>query len=75
MTNNELLSLIEQAATEEWEELDLSGLELRELPQQIGNLTKLKTLILGKWDEEKEESVGNNLTSLPPEIGQLTTLQ
>ena len=42
MTEAELLDLIEQAAKEEWEELDLSGNELRELPTEIGKLTKLK---------------------------------
>ncbi|MGK7886914.1 MAG: COR domain-containing protein [Crocosphaera sp.] len=75
MTNDKLLSLIEKAAREEWKELDLSGFELRELPSEIGNLTKLKSLILRKWDKETRKNVGNNLTSLPPEIVQLTSLQ
>ncbi|MDY6786291.1 MAG: COR domain-containing protein [Cyanobacteriota bacterium] len=70
----DLLELIEQAAREKWEELDLSNLELAALPSNIGKLTRLKKLIVGKWDEQKREWVGNSLTALPPEIGQLTRL-
>ncbi|MDY7014708.1 MAG: hypothetical protein SVX43_14115, partial [Cyanobacteriota bacterium] len=70
----DLLELIEQAAREKWQELDLSGLELTALPSSIGKLTQLKTLIIGKWDEQKREWVGNSLTALPPEIGQLVNL-
>jgi hypothetical protein len=35
-THQALLRLIEQAADEGWEELDLSGMGLEELPQSIG---------------------------------------
>ena len=42
------LALINQAHDEQWEELDLSGMGLTELPIEIAQLTKLKTLILGK---------------------------
>jgi internalin A len=45
--------------------LDLSGLNLTELPSEIGQLTDLQGL--GLHD--------NQLTNLPPEIGQLTNLQ
>ena len=34
--NEALLSLIAQAHDEQWEELDLSGMELTELPKEIG---------------------------------------
>ena len=74
MTQDELLALIDQAADEGWTELDLSGKGLTELPPQIGKLTQLETLILGKLDEEKSEWIGNQLTDLPDEITQLTNL-
>jgi hypothetical protein len=37
---------IEQAAAEQWEELDLSGMGLTELPPEIGQLGQL---IFGKF--------------------------
>ena len=40
MTQEELLRLIDQAFEEEWEELDLSGNDLTELPAEIGQLSK-----------------------------------
>ncbi len=55
-------------------ELDLAGNDLTELPPEIGSLQSLETLILGKWDEENEESMGNWLTTLPDEIANLTNL-
>ncbi|MEM6351868.1 MAG: leucine-rich repeat domain-containing protein, partial [Cyanobacteria bacterium P01_D01_bin.14] len=48
MTQDELLALIDQAAAEGWTELDLSGQGLTELPEAIGKLTQLETLVLGK---------------------------
>ena len=45
--------------------LDLSNLQLTELPPEIGNLHSLQELNL--W--------GNKLSSLPPEIGNLSNLQ
>ena len=68
------LKKIEQAAKDEVEELDFSGMELIEIPPEIGKLTKLKTLILGKFDDEKFEYVGNNIKQLPSEIGLLINL-
>ncbi|OKH15212.1 hypothetical protein, partial [[Limnothrix rosea] IAM M-220] len=46
MSTTEALKLIEQAAAEEWTELDLSGMDLEELPPEIRKLDKLETLIL-----------------------------
>jgi internalin A len=83
MTRDELLELIDQAAAEGWTELDLAGQNLTELPPEIGQLTQLETLILGK-PEENFEVVGNrvlqkvntnSLTSLPVEISNLHQLQ
>ncbi|MEQ9001383.1 MAG: COR domain-containing protein [Coleofasciculus sp. B1-GNL1-01] len=65
MTENELLQLIEQAAREEWTELDLSDNNIQELPAEIGQLTALQSFDLSD----------NNIQKLPPQIGQLTALQ
>ncbi len=60
----EALKKIEQAARDEVKKLNLSGIELTELPAEIGQLTNLKVLDLSH----------NSLSSLPAEIGQLTNL-
>ncbi|MEQ9368576.1 MAG: COR domain-containing protein [Coleofasciculus chthonoplastes F3-SA18-01] len=65
MTENELLQLIQQAAREEWTELDLSGNDLTVLPPEIGQLTSLQSLDLSR----------NNIQELPPEIQQLPNLK
>ncbi len=68
MDRGELLRLIDQAAREEWTELNLREQGLTELPPEIGRLTQLQSLSLRK----------NQLRFLPPEIGELislTTLQ
>jgi hypothetical protein len=49
MTRDELLALIDQAAAAGWTELDLAGQGLTELPPEIGKLTQLKSLVLGKF--------------------------
>ncbi|MGG6266428.1 leucine-rich repeat domain-containing protein [Leptolyngbya sp. AN03gr2] len=64
MTHDELLKLIDQAAAEGWEELDLSGKGLESLPLEIGKLTGLKSLNL----------FDNQLTVIPDAIAQLTNL-
>ncbi len=69
------LSLINQAYEEGWEELDLSGMELTELPPEIGKLVQLKRLILGKDDRDQRKRYGNSLTDLPKEIQQLQQLE
>jgi internalin A len=66
---------IQQAAAEQWEELDLSGMGLTELPPEIGQLGQLKRLILGRWDKGKWERFGNQLTTLPPELWKLQQLE
>jgi internalin A len=75
MTEAELLEVIESAALDGATELDLSGQDLTALPPEIGKLANLEKLILGQWDEEIEEWIGNELSELPSEIGQLRNLQ
>jgi Leucine-rich repeat (LRR) protein len=75
MLPSKLEELIEQAAREEWEELDLSGKYLTELPPSIEQLKSIKKLILGKWDKSLRIHIGNHLTSLPVEISKLTNLR
>ncbi len=75
MTQDDLLCLIDQAAAESWKTLDLAGKGLTELPPEIGQLTRLETLILGKRKKRWGHFFGNSLTSLLPEIGQLTNLK
>ena len=78
MREEELLQLIEQAAAEGWTELDLSGNELTVLPPEIGKLTRLKKLVLGKYERDEEGhiiTVGNKLSELPKEIGLLVYYQ
>ncbi len=75
MTYQAALQKIEQAKAEQWEELDLAGMGLTELPPEIGQLGQLKRLILGRWDNELEEVLGNQLRTLPPELWQLHQLE
>ncbi len=79
MTEEELLRVIEQAASEGWTELDLSGNDLTALPPAIRRLTQLKKLILGKYRYDDEgrriDAIGNKLSALPAEIGQLNQLE
>ena len=75
MTQEELLRLIDEAAADGRTTLDLAGEGLIELPPEIGKLTDLKTLVLGRWDKKKSEIFGNNLKTLPDEIGQLVGLR
>ena len=58
MTQDELIALIDQAAEEGWTELDLSGEGLTELPPEIGRLTQLEVLTLGKQDFEQKGPEG-----------------
>ncbi len=82
MTRKELLELIDRAADEGWTELDLSGKGLTELPAEIGKLTQLETLILGRvkkaeWLDDTYISMlmTNELTTLPQELEALENLR
>src|SRR6476469_23824 len=54
MTREEAVRRIDQAAEEKLTQLDLAGLELEELPPEIGKCTQLETLVLGKKTEDWE---------------------
>ncbi|MBF2088475.1 MAG: leucine-rich repeat domain-containing protein, partial [Synechococcales cyanobacterium K32_A2020_035] len=81
MSQDELLQLIDQAATEGWTELDLTGRGLTELPPEIGKLTQLETLLLGKvekWQypggKRTPQLATNAISKLPAEIAALQQL-
>lgn len=75
MTQDELLRLIDEAAADGRPTLDLAGENLSELPPEIGKLTNLKTLVLGRWDKKKRKSLRNSLSALPDEMGFLQELR
>ncbi|MBD1810989.1 leucine-rich repeat domain-containing protein [Microcoleus vaginatus DQ-U2] len=75
MTREEAVRRIDRAAEEKLTELDLSGLDLEELPPEIGKCTQLEMLVLGKWEKEKRKWVGNQLTQFPDSVLQLTNLK
>src|SRR5258706_3608829 len=63
---------IEEALKSGATELDLRSMALTELPESIGQLTKLKKLDLS-WGY-KDEKQKNQLATLPDSLGQLTQL-
>ncbi|MCP4570266.1 MAG: hypothetical protein GY841_22020 [FCB group bacterium] len=65
MTREELLKIIKEAKKEKKTVLNLSYLDISELPIEIGQLTNLRALCLDD----------NKLISIPESIGQLTNLQ
>ncbi|MEG4146663.1 hypothetical protein [Microcoleus sp. Pol12B5] len=83
MTREEAVRRIDQAAEEKLTELDLSGLDLEELPPEIGKCTQLETLVLGKKTEDWESLDGkyrpklitNQLRTLPEELRSLLNLR
>ncbi len=75
MTREEAVRRIERTIEEKLIELDLSGLELEELPSEISKCTQLETLLVGKWDKEKAKGFGNKLTEFPNAVFQLTNLK
>ena len=76
MTHDELLQLIVRVALEGRSELYLSGNKVTELPQEIGQLTDLKSLkILSEAVMVRDISAIGDFTLIPPEIGQLSNLQ
>ena len=65
--NEFLLSTIDQDVDTvyQWQELDLSNKQLKDLPEDIGYLTNLKTLCLSH----------NELTTIPKSINDLINLK
>jgi len=61
-------------------QLDLSGLDLEELPPEIGKCTQLERLVLGKvekweWVDGKPKLITNHLRTLPEELRSLLNLR
>jgi internalin A len=82
MTREEAVRRIDQAAEEKLTQLDLSGLDLEELPPEIGKCTQLETLVLGKvedwgWVDGKfsPKLITNQLSALPEELRSLLNLR
>ena len=78
MTQDRVLKLIAQVKAEGGQELDLAGISLEERPAEIGELTHLEKLLLGKEEANARGTTrirGNRLIRLPPKIVQLTSLQ
>jgi Leucine-rich repeat (LRR) protein len=87
MSRTEAVRRIEQAIEEQLTKLDLSGLELKEVPPEIGKCTHLIDLDLSKNQITSiPEAIGlmsnikwlnlnsNQITSIPPAIGQMSSL-
>ena len=82
MTREEAVRRIDRAAEEKLTELDLSGLDLEELPTEIGKCTQLETLVLGKvyqWSgvhgKWTPQPITNQLSALPEEVRSLGNLR
>jgi len=82
MTREEAVRRIDQAAEEKLTELDLSGLDLEELPPEIGKCTQLETLVLGeanRWSgfdgKWTPQPITNQLSALPEEVRSLGNLR
>ncbi|MEG5058287.1 COR domain-containing protein [Microcoleus sp. A2-C5] len=83
MTREEAVRRIHRAAEENLTQLDLAGLELEELPPEIGKCTQLETLVLGKveswmWSNNGKTTltlITNQLRTLPEELRSLLNLR
>jgi len=77
MTREEALRRIERAAGEKLMKLDLSGLQLEELPPEIAKCTQLETLLLGNLFDKKRawSRKTNKLTEFPDAVLGLTNLK
>ncbi|MEG4864172.1 MULTISPECIES: leucine-rich repeat protein [unclassified Microcoleus] len=83
MTREEAVRRIHRAAEEKLTQLDLSGLDLEELPPEIGKCTQLEKLVLGKVERWQGFNVNpslkliipNQLRTLPEELRSLVNLR
>jgi Leucine-rich repeat (LRR) protein len=74
MTRKEVVRQIERAAEEKLIELDLHGLELKELPPKIAECMQLESLLLGAG-YVNNEWLKNKLTKFPDAVLGLTYLK
>ena len=79
MTRDEAMRRIDRAAQENWTKLNLSGLDLEEVPSEIGKCTQLETFVLMEFQfvpfHEKRKEKGKRLTKFPDAVLQLTNLK
>ena len=79
MTRDEAMRRIDRAAQENWTKLNLSGLDLEEVPSEIGKCTQLETFVLMEFQftafPEKRKERGKRLTKFPDAVLQLTNLK
>lgn len=57
MTQEELVQLIDKAASEGWKELDLAGLGLHELPREMASARSLKHWCWGRMGVSTKETL------------------
>lgn len=84
MDEIELLSIIQEAIEQNATSLDLSGMNIYELPPEIGDIEGLRSLYLGTANRKDNTGIQygetdifeerNYISKLPPEIGQLQNL-
>jgi internalin A len=79
MTRDEAMRRIDRAAQENWTKLNLSGLDLEEVPPEIGKCTQLETFVFMEFQfmpfQEKGKERGKRLTKFPDAVLQLTNLK
>ena len=76
LSQDELLSLIDDARTHRWQALDLSSCGLQKLPDELWDLPYLRILHLGNFFINPELNTSpNRLTVLPRKIEKLQNLQ
>lgn len=79
MTRDEAMRRIDWAAQENRTKLNLSGLDLEEVPSEIGKCTQLETFVLMESQfmafHEKRKEMGKRLTKFPDAVLQLTNLK
>jgi internalin A len=79
MTRDEAMRRIDRTAQENWTKLNLSGLDLEEVPSEIGKCTQLETFVLMESQfmafHEKRKERGKRLTKFSDAVLQLTNLK
>lgn len=75
LNSNDLLRLIEDAANEKWEILDLSNTGISILPEQLFELKSLKVLFIGNIFYNQGEGSYNTIKEIPDSIQNLENLE